>query len=158
MLSTAKEFLTLMVEPTVSEFINTPHDIRRGLLAAMLLNHLTDHVAMENCHTTDRKLMSDEVDRVRKTMHASCPEFQFIQDVADATKHAKLSISKNPNVPARDILNSEQLSSTPGLFNAPFGEGVFLEGVIVYATLNDGSSKPLLPAIEAVLKVWCSRL
>lgn len=158
MLSSAQKFLTLMVEPTVNDFINSPHDIRRGLLAALVLNHLTDHVAMENCHSTDRSQMNSALDRVREDMHASCSDFKFIQDVADATKHAKLSVPKNPNIPVRELLKSEQLSSTPGLFDAPFGEGVFLESVIVYATLNDGSTKPLLPAIESVLNTWKSKL
>lgn len=158
MLSTAKEFLQLVVEPTVREFMDAPHDIRRGLLAALVLNHLTDHVAMENCHSTDRKVMDADLNNVKNKMRAACQDFQFIQDVADATKHAKLSVSKNPNIPVRDVRSFEQLSSTPGFFDAPFGEGAFAEGVVVYATLPDGSTKPLLPAINAVLNAWYSML
>src|SRR3546814_11147177 len=91
-------------------------------------------------------------------MRASCPDFQFIQDVADATKHAKLSVPKKPSAPVRGISSSEELSVTPGLFNAPFGEGSFLEGVSVCATLSDGSTKPLLTAIESVLNTWLLKL
>jgi len=158
MLSTAKEFLQLVVEPTVREFIDAPHDIRRGLLAALVLNHLTDHVAMENCHSTDRKVMDVDLNKIRNKMREACQDFQFIQDVADATKHAKLSVSKKPDAPVRDVRSFEQLSSTPGLFDAPFGEGVFAEGVVVFATLPDGSTKPLLPAIKSILNAWNSTL
>lgn len=158
MLSTPQEFLCLLVEPTVKEFMDAPYDIRRALLAALVLNHLTDHVAMENCDSTDRNVMAKHLDRVRNDMRASCPDFQFIQDVANATKHAKLSIPKNQKAPVRTLLSSEELSSTPGLFEAPFGEGSFLEGVSVFATLSDGSTKLLLPAIESVLNTWRSKL
>src|SRR3546814_9547908 len=95
MLSTAQGFLHLLVEPTVREFMNSPHDIRRGLLAALVLNHLTDHFAMENCDSTDRTVMTVHLDRVRNDMRASCPDFQFIQEVDDATKHAKLSVPRS---------------------------------------------------------------
>ena len=158
MLSTAKEFLELVVEPTVREFVEAPHDMRRGLLAALVLNHLTDHVAMENCHSTDRKIMDVDLNKVRNKMREANQEFQFIQDVADATKHAKLSVSKKADAPARNVQSVEQLSSTLGLFDAPFGEGVFAEGVVVFATLPDGSTKPLLPAIKSVLTTWHSTL
>src|SRR3546814_3819976 len=97
--------------------MNSPHDIRRGLLAALVLNHLTDHFAMENCDSTDRTVMTVHLDRVRNDMRASCPDFQFIQDVADATKHAKLSVPKKPSAPVRGISSSEELSVTPGLLD-----------------------------------------
>lgn len=158
MLSTAKEFLQLVVEPTVREFMDAPHEIRRGLLAALVLNHLTDHVAMENCLSTDRKVMDIDLNNVKNKMRATCDDFQFIQDVADATKHAKLSVSKKIDVPVRDVRSFEQLSSTPGFFDAPFGEGAFAEDVVVFATLADGSTKPLLPAINSVLNTWHSML
>lgn len=158
MTSTSKKFLQLVVEPTVKEFANAPYDIRRGLLAALVLNHMTDHFAMENCHSANRNEMGSFLEKVKVEMRATCQEFQFIQDVADATKHAKLSVPKNPNTPARDPQNFEQMSSTPGFFNAPFGEGVFAEGMVVFATLADGSTKPLLPAIKSVLNTWYSFL
>jgi len=150
--STAKEFFTLMVEPTVTEFIQYPHDIRRALLAAMVLNHMADHVALEGITSTDRHAMNCQVKKIRESMLATCPEFQLIQDIADATKHAKLSKT------TREVSSSNQISATPGLFHAPFGEAVFQQAVVVFATLKNGSSKPLLPAIEAVLQAWRSML
>ena len=147
-----------MVEPTVTEFIQSPYDIRRGLLAAMVLNHMADHVALEGISSTDRQSMDCHVKKIRESMLAICPEFQFIQDIADATKHAKLSIPRNKNTPPREVASSNQISATPGFFHAPFGDAVFGEAVVVFATLKDGSSKPLLPAVEAVLQAWRSNL
>lgn len=156
--STAKTFFSMMVEPTVAEFMQFPFDIRRGLLAALILNHMADHVALDGCTSTDRSHMNDLLKTTRDTMLTNCPEFQFIQDVADATKHSKLSTSKKVGSVPREVSSSSQISSTPGIFQAPFGEGVFAEAAIVFINLKDGSSKPLLPAVQTVLAAWKSEL
>lgn len=156
--SKAKTFFSMMVEPTVAEFIQYPFDIRRGLLAALVLNHMADHIALEGCTSTDRSHMNNLLKTTRDSMLLNCPEFQFIQDVADATKHSKLSTSKTVGSAPRDVSSSSQISSTPGLFEAPFGEGMFAEAVIVFVNLKDGSSKPLLPAVQTVLAAWKSEL
>lgn len=156
--STAKTFFSLMVEPTVAEFIQFPFDIRRGLLAAMVLNHMVDHIALEGCTSTDRLHMNILLKTTRDSMLKNCPEFQFVQDVADATKHSKLFVSKKVGSAPRGVSSSSQISSTPGLFQAPFGEGVFAEAVVVFANMKDGSSKPLLPAVQTVLAAWKGEL
>ena len=156
--STAKEFFALMVEPTVAEFIQSPHSLRRGLLAAIVLNHMADHIAQEGRPATYRLAMNTRLDTVRDELLAMCPEFQLIQDVADATKHAKLAIFKDPNKPLREVQSSDKTTATLGLFQAPFGEGSFLEASEVFVTLKDGTPRPLLPAVTAVLHALQSRL
>ena len=42
--SNSKEYFCLMVEPTIKEFINSPNSLRRGLLAALVLNHVVDYL------------------------------------------------------------------------------------------------------------------
>ena len=44
----SKEYFSLMVEPTVIEFLDAPQNLRRGLLAVLVLNHMVDHLAQEN--------------------------------------------------------------------------------------------------------------
>ncbi|MGP7733594.1 hypothetical protein [Oceanimonas smirnovii] len=46
--SNAKEYFSLMVEPTVREFISSPGSLRRGLLETLILNHVIDYLAQEN--------------------------------------------------------------------------------------------------------------
>ncbi|MYM90297.1 hypothetical protein GTP91_24385 [Rugamonas sp. FT82W] len=118
---------------------------------------MADHMALEGCTSTDRSHMDSLLKTTRERMLSKCPDFQFIRDVADATKHAKLSVSKRVEAP-REVSSSNQISATPGLFQAPFGEGVFAEAVIVFAVLKDGSSKPLLPAVRSVLEAWKTEL
>ncbi|WP_218131988.1 hypothetical protein [Undibacterium oligocarboniphilum] len=156
--SSAKDFLTLMVEPTVAEFAQSPHDLRRGLLAAIVLNHMADHLAQEGQPPTDRSTMNQRLDAVRNEMLEICPGFQFIQDIADAAKHAKLFVPKSPSKPVREVPTSDRVTTTLGLFHASFGEGGFAEAAEVFVTLNDGTTKPLLPAVKLVLETWRTKL
>ncbi len=153
--ATAKEFLELIVEPTVAEFIQSPYDLRRGLLAAMVLSHVADHVAQEGFPAMDRKTMDQRVITYRNRMLAICPDFQLIQDVGDATKHAKLAISREK---VRSVPASEKVTASPGLFQAPLNHGAFAEACGVTVELLDGTKKPLLPAVLAVLHAWTSLL
>lgn len=95
--------------------------------------------------------MNERIDSVREELISRCPDFSLIRDVADSTKHAQLSISKKM---PRELSSSTQLTSSPGLFNAPFGEGVFAEAAIVFAVLDNGTHKPLEPAIRSVMTVF----
>ncbi|PPD49559.1 MAG: hypothetical protein CTY16_03560 [Methylobacter sp.] len=132
-------FFNSIVKPTIEEFMASPLDIRRGLLSAIVLNQMTDYWAIEKgCNLKD----------CRKKLSENNPDYSFINDVADATKHAQLHNKLRP------VHDSSQITRTPGLFGAPFGYGFFAEACIVFAMLNDGTEIPLLPAVESVLKMW----
>ncbi|WP_278620820.1 hypothetical protein [Ectopseudomonas oleovorans] len=145
--SNSKEYFYLMVEPTVKEFINSPNSLRRGLLAALILNHMIDHLAQENEPAADRITMNERVKAKRNEIIGACHEFQFIWDVADSIKHAKLTAKKS-----REVSSSSQLTGSAGLFQAPFGEGVFSDAVEIFAVVDNGLEKPLLPAVIAVFE------
>lgn len=149
MASEAADFFAWTVKPTVSEFLVNPRDIRRGRLAAIVLNHMADYLALEGYIGNERCEMDSRVKAVREKLTARCPDFSLIRDIADATKHARLSTPKKG--PPRNLSSSQQITRSPGIFQAPFGEGVFAEAVIVFATLSDGTVKPLAPAIHSVM-------
>lgn len=151
----AAAFLAHTVEPTVAEFEKAPYDIRRGRLAAIVLYHMADHFALDGFTSRDRNVMDQEVEAARATIRANAPDFVLIRDVADASKHAMLALSKKA---PRQISSSEQVSATPGLFEAPFGYGVFAEAAEVFVTLDDGTTLPLLPAVRVVLAAWKSMI
>ncbi|NYE28593.1 hypothetical protein HDE78_001549 [Rhodanobacter sp. K2T2] len=153
--SNASMFLAHTVEPTVAEFEKAPYDIRRGRLAAIVLYHMADHFALDGFANRERKLMDQEIANVRTGVQAKCPDFAIIRDVADASKHAKLASSIK--VP-RQLSSAEQLSATPGVFQAPFGYGVFGEAAEVIVTLDDGTTLSLLSAVRTVLATWRSML
>ncbi|MCE1243998.1 hypothetical protein [Oryzomicrobium sp.] len=153
MLSDPVSFFRLVVEPTVAEFCKFPLDLRRGMLAAIVLNHIADYMAQEGKPADTRQVMNHRLKGVRDDMQSVCDEIKFIRDVADVSKHAKLT-----KVLVRDVSTVDNLSMTPGLFSAPFGEGVFAEAAQIIVILDDGTEKPLLPAVIAAYEAWQSRL
>ncbi len=54
------------VKPTVSEFLENVQDVRRGRLAAIVLYHMTDYLALEGYMGRDRKVMTERLDNLRE--------------------------------------------------------------------------------------------
>ena len=94
---------------------------------------------------------NDTLSKLHKTLINDCASFQIIRDVADAAKHAQLR--KQKTIP-RTISTSGQISRPPGIFDAPFGSGVFAEASIIVVAHDDGRVSELNPAIEVVLEMW----
>lgn len=145
----AANFFTSTVKPTAEEFLNNIRDIRRGRLAAIVLYHMSDYWALEN-ETTVKSLKI-----LNKELIEECPDFLLIRDVANASKHARLTSTPEP---PRELSSSEQITRTPGIFGAPFNTAVFNEASIVMVTLDDGTSHPLAGAVRSVLFMWEKKL
>lgn len=141
MLSSTKTFFELMVKPTAAEFLQEPGDIRRGCLAAILLNQMADYWVNET--------RAGDANELRRHLIAQCPEVALIWDVADASKHARLT----RGLP-RSVTEPSQVTRPPGLFQAPFGTGVFAEAVTVLVKPHDGPERALEPLVRAVLTLW----
>jgi hypothetical protein len=140
----SEDFLVSVVEPTVQEFLDDMGDVRRGRLAAIVLNHMIDYWAVDEKIASHRSL--------RERLQQECPLLSVIRDVADASKHAQVSKSD------RLLFGEEQLSRPPGLFQAPFRTGVFAEASVAIVTLDDGRQIPLERAARAVLLMWVKKL
>jgi len=144
-LTRATNFFTFTVKPTVDEFLNDLGNVRRGRLACIVLYHVADYWAL-GVHGKDSPITS-----LHKELILECPEFNLVRDVADASKHAQLF--KQKAIP-RMLSSSEQVTRPLGIFQAPFGEGVFSEASIVMVTLDDGATHPLPDAVRSVLSMW----
>lgn len=144
-MSRATDFFTSTVKPTADEFLSYIRDIRRGRLAAIVLYHMADYWQLENTTTFNTLAI------LREKLINKCPEFLIIRDVADASKHGQLTIPTN--IP-RQLTSSDQIARPPGLFQAPFGVGVFYEASEVIVTLDDGTSRPFTPVVQSVLSMW----
>lgn len=154
-MSQATDFFNATVKPTVAEFLADIKSIRHGCLAAIVLNHMADYVALGNSPGRPIDGQRERLAALRNELIAACPEFSFINDIADASKHAQLHIRADK---PRDVSNSLQITSSSGAGQAPFGEAVFAEAAYVYVVLEDGTEKPLAPAIRAILALWEARL
>jgi hypothetical protein len=148
----SQHFFFLVVKPTVKDFLDSPGDIRKACLAAIVLNHLTDYWVVENLQSPNRCPSKDEMDKAIKYLSALCPDFNLIHDVADASKHAEL---RNDT---REPHSSNQLNRDPGLFEAPFGQALFAEAIRAFILFPDGTRKYLESAVGSVFKMWESQL
>jgi hypothetical protein len=133
-------FLLEIVEPTVREFLGRRGDIRLGFLAAIVLNQ-TAHYWAHDGHVPKDPRMRDQI---RK----ESPDFALIHDIADASKHVVLGRK------SRRLTSMDQASSPGGLFQEPFGEGVFNEAWVVTVTLDDRTTVLLDELVESVLSFW----
>ena len=98
-------FLDEVVQPTVDDFLLHRDCIRRGMLAALAVNSLADHIAVSRSerfgllrlHPRGAALPKKGRNEVREELAAArcdladrCGDFALVRDVADATKHARL--------------------------------------------------------------------
>lgn len=139
----ARDYFQFTVEPTVAEFLDEPTNLRRGRLAAIVLNHMVDYWA---AHT------GSKVKDVMAELNLACPDAQLACDVADATKHAVLRDS------TRSIKDSSGLHRPPGIFEAPFGYGGFAEACGVQIQIQSGPARQLSEVIRSVLDTWRTRM
>ncbi|MEJ0096372.1 MAG: hypothetical protein WDN46_24095 [Methylocella sp.] len=145
----AADFFAATVRPTVDEFFGDPRNVRRGRLAAIVLYHMADYWDQEH-DPTDKSLSN-----LQKSLIGKCPEFGIIRDIADASKHDRLT---RPSQIPRQLSNSDQIERAKGFFEASFNEGAFNEASIVMVTLDDKTKKPLAGYVQAALSMWESML
>jgi len=153
--SSAANFFNATVKPTVDEFFGDVGNVRRGRLAAIVLYHMADHAALDGYAGNDRKIMNERLEALRKELTNACPDFSLIGDIADASKHARLSVPKKT---LRQISTVEQLNRPPGIFGAPFGTGFFAEASWVVVTFDDDRTRPLAEIVRSVMQMWEDRL
>lgn len=153
-----------IVEPTVSDFLQNKYDIRKGRIAAIVLDHMRDYWAIYlNQHekrSITEKILKDEI-------YELCPDAALIRDVCNATKHGLLRISTNDKIIPKSIHSTHQIKSeqNEGLFVGGFG-GMFGESNYVYINfeyeneVNDKSFKQrhLFEVVSVVRDYWEKKL
>ena len=150
-----EEFLKETVEPTVDEYLVRPDNVRRGRLAAIVLNHMVDywHEDAHESLTAIRATLRDDTPIPGHPDHSSS---DVLQDVADASKHAKLNRADSR------LTNADQVKPhyIGGLTAAPL-TAVALTGLVsggVGVTLNDGQVFSLVYVIRQATKAWREKL
>ncbi len=152
-----EEFFKEVVEPTVDEYLARPEDIRRGRLAAIVLEHMIDYWHQD---THERK------NAVRAALRADTPipnhpgycSADIIRDLADANKHAKLG-RKTPQPQLTDAGQVKQhcIGATGTAATGMVATGM-LKPVDVLVTLNDGKSFGLVYAVRQAAEAWRKKL
>ncbi len=98
-------FLDEIVQPTLDDYLLHRDCIRRGMLAALAVSSLADHIAVAESERSgllslyspgaplpkgQRKKVFAELGDFRGGLAGRCGDFALVRDVADATKHARL--------------------------------------------------------------------
>jgi len=82
-----REFFNEIVLPTVEEFSCNPGDIRRGVLACLVLYSLADHYFHANSSDPQRVNLCTSAGNFRKSLRQSNWAFNQIALIANGTKH-----------------------------------------------------------------------
>lgn len=160
------DYFYKIVKPTVDEFLQNKSDLRRGRLAAIVLDHMRDYWAIKlNRHhewSITEKLLKEQI-------FIHCPDAAFIRDVCNATKHGMLRADKEKNnntfknIP-KNIHSTDQVKAenNESIFVAGFVDGVFAESNNVYIKFDEAidffgdniTSRFLHESINEVVEFW----
>ena len=150
-----EEFFKETVEPTVDEYLARHENVRRGRLAAIVLNHMVDywHEDTQESLTAIRAALLADTPIPRYPGYSSS---DIIWDLADASKHAKLNRADSR------LTNADQVKPhyIGGLTAAPL-TAVALTGLVsggVGVTLNDGQVFSLVYGMRQATKAWREKL
>lgn len=156
MLVEAQNYFALIVEPTCFEYFERPWEFRRGILSLIVTSHMVDYWVMGSyAGGLSRKEMGEAVSHGRLALIGLHPDLQLLTDAADAAKHGRLASLQNRT---RQISGADQLQATPGIFNAPFGQGVFAEAVEIYFDSPDGRRVNMRGLLTQALAFWRGQL
>ena len=154
-----EEFLKETVEPTVDEYLVRPDNVRRGRLAAIVLNHMVDYWH-EDAH--------ESLTAIRATLRADTPiprypdysSSDILWDLADASKHARLEPFHNGR--RRQLIDAGQVEphltgamGTGVLGITPMGMAISTDLRVI---LDDGQSFILAYVVRSVMEVWRKKL
>jgi hypothetical protein len=159
-------FLDEVVQPTLDDFLLHRDCIRRGMLAALAVNSLADHIAVARSEQSGllslhprgatlpkkgRKGVREELTAFRRDLADRCGDFALVRDVADATKHARLD---RDDAQVRDVSgvqhHVEVLVDRAGRPIVTCGGGpLAISGVVV--VLPDGSRHRLVKLLHGAV-------
>ncbi len=147
-----KQFFNETVKPTVDEYLNEPGNIRRGRLAAIVLYHLEDYWLVD----TQQKIHVELCKNTLIQSDASHSSADIIRDLANASKHAKLT-HRHGNE-KRQLTNANQIIQRRigAMGTVPFGMLALGEScpVDVSVVLDNHQAFSLLYVIRQVMDAW----
>ncbi len=133
-------FLNDIVHPTVEEFLRESSSVRRAMLACLTVSSLPDHIH----HWCPELRAGRAIRQFREHLARHSRSFALVRDVADATKHVRLT---RPSASVDDIAHIREgetlLTTADGKFLTT-EEGVRLAAWVgVAVLLPDGTEERL---------------
>lgn len=150
----AQNYFDLIVQPTCESYFTSPWDFRLAALSMIVAHHMVDYWAMGSyTGAAIRRGMQSALDASRVALVKEYPDLAPLGDAADSMKHGRLAQNR-----VRFIGASDELRTTPGLFNAPFGQGQFAGATSVYFDTTDGRRVWVKPLLINTVDFWRSKL
>lgn len=159
-------FFNEIVQPTLDDFFQHRECVRRGMLAALAVSSLVDHIAVARSersgvlrqHATGIALPKrargeffDGLVAFRSDVANQCGDFALVRDVADATKHARLD---RDDAQIRDVSGVQRhVEPITGRDGCPIllRDGSPLETGGVVVALPDGSRHLLAKLLNGAI-------
>ncbi|HCH7479125.1 TPA: hypothetical protein NM870_003770 [Acinetobacter baumannii] len=158
------DYYLTIVKPTVNEFLKDKADLRKGRLAAIVLDHVRDYRAVQI--GLNNKNGEASPNKVLDQMKEVCPDAVFIRDACNASKHGILT--NNPKDIPRTLSKADQIRAekNEGMFAAPFGQAMFGESNYVFIKFDKVqdfkgkqiSYRDLHASINEVIQYWDKEL
>lgn len=163
------EYYEEIVKPTVTEFLNHKYDLRKGRLAAIVLDHMRDYRVIQLDIRKEGRKNATEV--LMDSIKEDCFDLVLIRDVCNASKHCILkaySPDRPEVVTPRTLTKTDNIKAekNEGIFCAPFSESMFGESNYVFIKFDQPialngemiSSRFLYESIIEAVKYWDNEL
>lgn len=134
----ADGFMDAVTVPTVKEFLEDLGSIRRGMLAALTVSSLADHLFHARPGVRG---VTAEIGKLREDWAKRCSGFGLVRDVADAAKHAKLERKSAKLKDASGIQRTDMLLAD--------GDGT----LILFPIGDEPDAAPLIADVEVTISL-----
>jgi len=148
-------FFQEVVEPTATEFLNKPDNIRLGCLACIALSSMVEHYYHGRRHEFGDQSAQDS----RRSL-ATLESAEIVFDVANATKHVVADRKRRYGFKAveRMELDDDTYQSDESEAGIDFGDLKFTIGSHVMVPTGDDLHCLLSAQVEAVCEMWRVKL
>lgn len=155
------DYYMTVVKPTVDDFLRDKTNLRKGRLAAIVLDHVRDYRAIQE-GLESKKGELNPPNKVLEKMKEVCPDGVFIRDVCNASKHGILTNSPKDIPRTLSKANQIRAEQNEGMFGAPFGQSMFGESNYVFIKFDTDQElkgekityRCLHDSIHEVIQYW----
>jgi len=153
-INSARDFWDKIAKPDYEDFRDNTADLRTAFHAAVSLFHVSDWVWKDNENKRHAVFdVNDEYKLRDYIIDKECPDFELIRDVANSSKHFRLSPPSAKRPPKKVPSATKITSQTTGFGVGPYGEGTF-GGTLQVIVEVSGDMRPLSAIAKNVYEMW----
>jgi hypothetical protein len=143
----AIDFLNQMVIPDYQDFLQCQTDVRRAFHVACSLFHLRDWVYWDFKQSKGWT----EKGEVQQFLEGRCDEFRFIRDIANSSKHLRITSAGTPVISAGQTFATITRESLNPVYDSALR---YQGGSEVLVTVDQGNPLRFAVIADKVLRMW----